>query len=76
MIAASLGRAGNASTRLRPKHYCRKVAPVFEKMMRNLKAPSQECVGLPTQSRLGARLRPARFHLVFSDLVFSVRPQA
>gem|GEM_PF-5543640 len=35
-----------------------------EKMMPP-EAPSQECVGMTTQSRLGARLRPARFHLVF-----------
>jgi hypothetical protein len=45
MIAASLGRAGNASTRLRPKHYCRKVAPVFEKMMRNLKHLAKSASG-------------------------------
>ena len=65
MIAASLGRAGTASTRLRPKHYCRKVAPVFEKMMRNLKHLAKSASGC--QRNLAyARLRPARFHLVFS----------
>jgi hypothetical protein len=70
MIAARLGRAGTASARLRPKHYAGKWRRFSEKWC-GITAPSHECVGLPTRSRLSARLRPARFHLVFS-----VRPQA
>jgi hypothetical protein len=35
MTAARLGRAGTAGTRPRPKRYCHKLVPVFEKMKRN-----------------------------------------